>query len=142
MLGRPFFLCYTFIMPSKAGSVFRFFFLDLAGSVIRFPFWWYTTGFFDVVRWVKRSLSYDWKRYNIVLWVRNFFVPMYGQHDLTGRLVSVFMRLMVLIGRLIWLTVLAILYSILAFVWLFAPPVLVIIFLESFLRGIFVNLPV
>ncbi len=131
------FLCYTLPMASKAGSVFRYFFLDLAGSVIRFPLWWYTTGFFDLLKWIRRSLAYDWKRYDVRLWLENFFVPMYGQRDVSGRLVSVFMRFVVLIGRLIWLALLACFYALIALLWLAVLPLFILLLLQGVYHATF-----
>jgi hypothetical protein len=126
-------------MASHAGPVFKYFIIDLAGSVIRFPVWWYTTGFRAVVGWVTRSLSYRWKSYAFGIWARNFFVPMYGQHDVTGRLVSVFMRFVVLVGRLIAFGAETFAYLVLATVWVLAPAAFLLLFLSNFYQGAFLG---
>jgi hypothetical protein len=45
--------------------------------------------------WWSNSL----KRLNLLVWIKNIFVPMYGQRDITGVLVSIFMRLVQIIFR-------------------------------------------
>ncbi|MBI5221917.1 MAG: hypothetical protein HY980_00235 [Candidatus Magasanikbacteria bacterium] len=93
------------------------FFLDL----IYFPLWWYTGG-------AKKALIFC---YHLIqdanqtlapgLWLRNIFVPMFGQTDWQGRLLSVFMRIMNVIVRAIamgvWLAVVAVIFSL----WLAFP---------------------
>ncbi|HEU0050958.1 MAG TPA: hypothetical protein VFQ60_02785 [Patescibacteria group bacterium] len=123
-------------MSSKAGSVIRFFLLDLLGSVLHFPFWWYTDGFQIVLQWIKRSLIFRWKSFSLTIWIKNLFVPMYGQYDLVGRLVSIFMRIVVLIGRLIFLFVEALLYTVLALLWLLALPLLIALLAIGISRGV------
>lgn len=125
-------------MASKTTAVARFFFLDLAGSIVHFPMWWYTSGAFGVITWMRDDLGYRWKSYSIGIWIKNFFVPMYGQYDWTGKIVSVFMRIVVLVGRLIFFAIESALYSFLLVLWLVAPPVLLFLFIQSFSRGAFV----
>ena len=48
-------------MASRTSAVARFLFLDLAGSVIRFPAWWYTTGIARVFFDSMRPLRFRWK---------------------------------------------------------------------------------
>jgi hypothetical protein len=122
-------------MFAKSAPVFRYFFLDLAGSVPRFPVWWYTDGFFGVLGWIRRSLAYRWQSYNMAVWMKNFFVPMYGQYDLAGRLVSVFMRFIVFIGRLVALCVEAVVYLLLAALWLISLPALVFLFIQGIVQA-------
>lgn len=126
-------------MVSEASGVVKYFLVDLAGSVIRFPIWWYTSGFAGVAKGLGRELQYRWKSYNFVIWMKNFFVPMYGQHDWSGRLISVFMRLVVLIGRAIGIVVEALVYGMLLMAWLAAPPAFLLLFLLNVAEGSFFN---
>lgn len=117
-------------------GLIKLFFAETLGSVIRFPFWWYTEGLLEAARWCARGLRYRWESAGIAIWVKNFFVPMYGQHDLAGRLVSVFMRLVVLVGRLIGLIIEATGYALLLAAWVLLPIVSLILLVERFLRGV------
>ena len=116
---------------SKTTTVVSYFFIDLAGSIARFPLWWYTTGFLGAARWANAGLRYRWRGYAIGLWVRNFLVPMYGQYDWTGRLISVLVRFAVIVGRLIAFTAEAIAYGILIIFYLAAPPLFFLFALAS-----------
>lgn len=108
-------------MQSRIGAVSRLLFVDFLGSVLWFPAWWYTEGLAMAARKAFDALRYRARAYAFGIWIRNFFSPMYGQYDLTGRLVSVFMRTVVLIGRLIAITIEAAVYAVGLVVWLALP---------------------
>lgn len=67
-------------------------FLDAIGDIVYFPVWWYTKGlkFFslkilNLLRSGNESLAPG-------VWLKNIFVPMYGQYDWQGRLISILVR--------------------------------------------------
>lgn len=117
----------------------RLIFVDLLGSVAWFPVWWYTKGFTLIRTKAWAALRYRSQSYGFKIWIRNFFVPMYGQHDITGKLVSVFMRFIVLIGRSIAIVVEAVIYGAGLLLWLAAPAVLSLLALSSFAAGTFLK---
>jgi hypothetical protein len=90
--------------------VFQRLFVEALLHVLLLPFWWYTVG---VTRWVKKLFS--WFRlgneYLVpLLWWGHLFVPMFGQVDRQGRLVSFFIRIVNAIVRTfalgVWATIL------------------------------------
>lgn len=117
-------------------SLVKFFAVDVVGSALYFPVWWYTEGFFEVINAVKRALAYRWRAYSFGVWMRNFFVPMYGQYDLAGRAVSVFMRLVVLIGRGVAFIAEAVGYFIATGLWLMLPTLAFLFFFLNLFQGI------
>jgi hypothetical protein len=121
-------------MSMPVVGLIRLFLSETFGSIIRFPLWWYTEGLIEAARWCARGLRYRWESAGIAVWVKNFFVPMYGQYDLAGRLVSVVMRFAVLIGRLIGLVVEAAGYCLLLIAWVLLPAVSLLLFLDAILR--------
>ena len=52
---------------------------------------------------------------------KHIFKPMYGQYDRAGRIISFFMRLVLLIAKLIVFLFLVILYIALILFWLILP---------------------
>jgi hypothetical protein len=110
--------------------------VDLLGSVVWFPFWWYTKGLSMVGAHALNALRYRAQSYAFVLWLKNFFTPMYGQHDWVGRLVSVFMRLVVFIGRLVAFVVEALIYGVGLILWMLAPAGLAAFTVYSFFAGV------
>jgi len=90
-------------------------FLELLLDIIYFPLWWYTGGVKHAIKYCYGVLQSGNMFLSPMLWLKNIFVPMYGQSDFQGRLVSFFMRLVNFIGR-----------SIALFFWIF---VVIFIFL-------------
>jgi hypothetical protein len=129
-------VCYTFCMNSRGGAVAQLVFVDLLGSVAWFPVWWYTTGLVRVITRAGAGLTYRSRQYGLKIWLANFFVPMYGQYDLTGRLVSVFMRFVVLVGRLIALCAEAIGWGVLIALWVAAPVTFLVLAISSLIQGV------
>ena len=95
--------------------------LELVLDIIYFPVWWYTGG-------VKHAGMFCYgllqdANYFLApgLWLKNMFVPMFGQTDLQGRLMSIFMRFANFIGRsigfLIWFFVVIFIFIL----WLVFP---------------------
>ena len=106
-------------------------FFDFLLDFVFFPLWWYTDG-------VKQAFLFSlqlFKDGNLYLapglWLKNIFVPMFGQNDLQGRLVSFFMRLVNFIGRslalLIWLVICILVFCI----WLILPLAVIYMFIQS-----------
>ncbi len=122
-------------MNSRVGAVAQLLFVDLLGSIAWFPVWWYTKGLAIIARKAVTAMKYRSQAYAFRIWVRNFFVPMFGQADIWGRIISVFMRFVVLIGRLIAYAVEAAVYSAGIVLWLLAPPVTLLLGLQSGVFG-------
>jgi len=120
-------------------ALVRLFLSETFGSILRFPFWWYTEGLVEAARWCGRGLRYRWESAGLAVWLANFFVPMYGQHDLAGRLVSVVMRFVVLIGRLAGLVVEAAGYGLLLSAWVVLPAASLILLADALFRNIFIR---
>lgn len=108
-------------MASRSTATANVLLGELLTSIVWFPVWWYTTGLRRVTERAVEALRYRVESYSFRVWLKNFFVPMYGQTDITGRLVSVFMRFVVLIGRSIALFVEALIYLAGLFAWTLAP---------------------
>lgn len=118
-------------MTSRVGAVARLLVIDLLGSIVWFPVWWYTKGLALVAGKALAALRYRSQAYAFRIWIRNFFVPMYGQYDVWGRIISVFMRFAVLVGRATALAVEALVYLAGLIAWLLAPPVTLLLGLQS-----------
>ena len=123
-------------MHSRVSAIARLVFFDLLGSIAWFPVWWYTTGLSLAAEKAWKALRYRAQAYAFRIWLRNFFVPMYGQYDLAGRAVSVFMRFVVLIGRFIAIGVEALVYLAGLIVWAIALPLAIVLFVLNASGGI------
>lgn len=67
------------------------------------------------------------------LWLKNIFVPMFGQTDWQGRIMSFFMRLVNVIGRSIALFIWIFIIFCLFFLWVLFPLFVLFQTLQSFL---------
>lgn len=109
-MSRPHFLISAFAVTAR-----------FLGNILFFPIWWYSLGF---IRFAGKII-YFWRSEQQALgfsvWLKNIFVPMYGQNDFAGRLISFFIRLIQVIVRglalIFWLLVGLILMA----VWLALP---------------------
>ena len=99
----------------------RYFFIDLLGGIVFFPLWWYSRGLWRAWRFCFGSLNNERQSLAIGVWARNLFVPMYGAADFWGRIISFFMRLAQIFGRLLMLLIYALLISALFVAYLVLP---------------------
>lgn len=73
--------------------------LSFLGNILFFPLWWYSLGF---IMFASRIIAFwrdEQKSLGFLVWLKNIFVPMYGQHDFAGRIISFFIRLIQIIFR-------------------------------------------
>jgi len=90
-------------------------------DLLYFPFWWYSRGFWGVLKWAGRFLLRQLNTTGLLVWVQNLFTPMFGQHDWAGIIISFFVRCVQIIVRgclmIFWLV-----YIVAAIIlWLVAP---------------------
>jgi len=95
---------YFLISPILKATI-----VDLILDLLYFPVWWYTKGFIKISLYFLNNIQKRQESLNFFIWLKNIFVPMYGQSDFEGRLISFFVRLAQvffrLIGLLFWLIV-------------------------------------
>jgi len=114
--------------------MFRHNFLTYSGKIITqilweifyFPLWWYSVGFVRLTKNVFHFWSDQQQALGFSVWAKNIFVPMYGQHDWSGRIISFVIRLIQIIVRgtilLFWLLIVVIILII----WLLLPLLLLL----------------
>jgi hypothetical protein len=100
--------------------------------IIYAPFWWYTSG-------LALSTRSFWSLFRVgndslmpMLWFRNLLVPMFGQWDMQGRVVSFFIRLANVFVRSIFLFVWFLIVFSLYIFWVMLPVTLVISLISVF----------
>jgi hypothetical protein len=64
-----------------------------------FPLWWYSAGFIKTATGVTNFYKNQEASIGFLVWLKNIFVPMYGQHDTAGRFVSFFIRVVQIFFR-------------------------------------------
>jgi len=86
------------IKPS-AVLVIRTLAVDSIREVFMLPFWWYTSGMIRTLKWTLSSIKGAPRFFGLDVWVKNIFVPMYGDTSFVGRLVSFGVRSFMVLGR-------------------------------------------
>jgi len=114
--------------------MFKHNFLTYSGKIITqilweifyFPLWWYSVGFVRTAKNAFKFWNNQQKALGFYIWVKNIFVPMYGQHDWAGRLISFAVRLVQIISRgiilLFWLSIVLVILI----AWLILPLLLLL----------------
>ncbi|RMD51359.1 hypothetical protein D6827_02390 [Candidatus Parcubacteria bacterium] len=113
----------------------KYFFVDLFGGIIRWPFWWYTRGLVLVIGWSVDTVKMYAKTLAISVWIKNIFVPMFGFYDWQSRLISFIMRVANIIGRSIALFILILIVILFLAMYLLILPVSVGFFIYQ-LQGV------
>ncbi|MGI6374288.1 MAG: hypothetical protein ACOX0C_03055 [Patescibacteria group bacterium] len=103
-------------------------------EVIYFPIWWYSVGLFRVAKKVWRFLRNREKSLGFSVWLKNIFVPMYGQSDFWGKLISFVIRSVQVVARGLILIVWGILSLGLIIIWLALPILLGLAILLQFIK--------
>jgi hypothetical protein len=98
---------------------------------IYFPIWWYTFGMVRAVKWCWSVLEDGNDLLAPGIWIVNLFVPMFGQYDWQGRIISFFMRLVQIAFRGVALFGWVIVCILLFIGYLLLPPVILFGFLSS-----------
>lgn len=105
-------------------------------DVIYFPYWWYTKGLARVANFCLSTVISYARNIGFVIWLKHLFKPMYGDYTWEGRIISVFMRFLILIYKLINLVVRSVIMLVIFLGWVLLP----ILILYYILYQIF-NLP-
>jgi hypothetical protein len=95
--------------------------VQIIWEFLYFPIWWYSQGCLRFAKKLYGFLSWQSASLGVGVWLKNIFVPMYGQTDFSGRLISFFIRLVQVIFRGILLLLIFILCLILFFLWAVIP---------------------
>ena len=102
-------------------------------DIVYFPLWWYTGGLLHALRWCIDFFKSGNETLAPGLWFANLLVPMYGQYDWEGRIISFFMRFAQVVGRSIALVVWLVVCTILFMAWLVFPALVSYGLIRSFL---------
>jgi len=109
-------------MPTpNAVLAIKYLAVDIVGSFLYFPLWWYTAGAVRTGRFCVRTVRGKATEFAIAVWLKNLFTPMYGLRDWQGRIISFFMRLLIVTWYSIVLTLLSVIMLLVFLAWLAFP---------------------
>lgn len=95
--------------------------LEIIKDLLFFPVWWYSYGVFDLIKKLKEFLKNKQKSLALFVWIKNIFVPMYGQYDFAGHIISFLVRLFQIIFRSVFMLFWISLALFIVLFWLFLP---------------------
>lgn len=84
---------------TSARFLTKYIFADVIREILLLPFWWYTIGMAVTATWCAKSVRGSARFFGLDIWVKNLFVPMYGETGFVGRAISFFIRLVMVIVR-------------------------------------------
>ena len=90
-------------------------------DILYFPVWWYSFGLRVFVRALWRELIEVEERLSIRILLKNIGRPMYADYTRSGRIISFFFRVFLIVVRTAVLMVWFIIESIALTLWLAAP---------------------
>ncbi len=110
----------------------KYIFSLLIKHILYWPLWWYSSGFLLVLKKTGNLIFTSWKSLALDVWLKNIFRPMYGQYDIASRIISFFMRLFQIIGRLLIMVILILLFLTLPVIYLLLP----VVTIWSLIKGV------
>lgn len=95
--------------------------IDLLWEIVYFPLWWYTAGLKQIVLLRIKNVKDMADHLALRLLILNIFKPMFAQYDRTGRIISFFMRIIILVARFVFFSVYILLELVIVAVWIGIP---------------------
>jgi len=95
--------------------------IDVGKTILYFPVWWYSQGLLNVLKGGLNMIRDFEQTLGFFIWLKNLFVPMFGQRDISGRIISVFLRFFQIIVKGIILLIFSVLVFAFYLIWLVLP---------------------
>lgn len=92
---------------------------------VRFPLWWYSGGLVEFGRRVLRAEAEWLERLGLRILLTNLFTPMFGDYSRSGRVISFFMRIVLLVVKGVFAVVLTVVLLAVFALYLALPAVVV-----------------
>ncbi|RJR31332.1 hypothetical protein C4569_02720 [Candidatus Parcubacteria bacterium] len=119
-------------------STAKYLIYDVIFDFLYWPVWWFTAGAALFWLFCFKKIK-DMQNYlGLSIWLKNLFTPMYAQFDWQGRLISFFIRLVMLIFKSFFLLIYSVIFLAIYLLWFLMPLIVVyeIIFnLKNLLTG-------
>jgi hypothetical protein len=105
-------------------AIIKFLAFDIILDALFVPVWWYSLGLLATLRKLMRAFQTGVAIVGIDIWTKSIFKPMYGEYSMQGRVISFFMRLVVLLFMILQMGVWILILLGLLLIWLTLPVVL------------------
>ena len=91
-----------------------------------FPLWWYGPGLAVVWRWVKERISYRLRSTGFMLFIRHLRDPLYGDYTRAGRIISFFLRIVLLGFKLFWIGINCLALGFILLLYILLPAMIIV----------------
>lgn len=95
--------------------------LDVIMEALYAPVWWYTAGLRHIALNRLKNMRDTASHLALRLLILNIFQPMFAQFDRAGRIISFFMRIIIIIARLVYFLVYCIFELAILALWVAVP---------------------
>ena len=95
--------------------------IDYVAEVLFFPLWWYGPGLRQALENFASGLIEANRFTGLTLLLKNIFKPMFAQYDRQGRIISFFMRLVLIFYKGLTFLIMVIFYFLTLAFWLILP---------------------
>jgi hypothetical protein len=100
-------------------------------NLLTFPWWWYSVGWSLVKTWTKREYFFGLHKTGLLIFARHLNEPLYGDYTKSGVVFSFFLRIFILIYKLLAFALRLIFVALADLLYLlFLPALLVIIIFQ------------
>ena len=106
---------------SSVSKILALILVDGIKTLLYFPLWWYSKGFLKVLKGSGNFIKDFEQTLGFLIWLKTLFVPMFGQRDIAGRLISFVLRVVQIIFRGIALLFIILLTFVFIIFWLILP---------------------
>lgn len=106
---------------STSSRAVRFILRETLGELLYFPVWWYSIGFFAFVRTLWREWQAVAERLALRILLKNMLRPMYADYTRSGRIISFFFRIFLVLVNGLVLAIWTAVELVLMAAWLLVP---------------------
>lgn len=104
---------------------------ELVGDVLYFPVWWYSRGLSQTASSLVRSWQSVINHLSLPILIRTMGKPMYGDYTRSGRIISFFFRIFLVLTRLILVVLWTVVDLVLLALWVAGPAVAIALLLRQ-----------
>lgn len=94
--------------------------------MLTFPLWWYTVGLALFWNWTKSHYHYSLQKTGLLVFAKHMREPLYGDYSKAGIILSFFLRIVILVYKLVVFTLRVLALCILGILYLIILPILII----------------
>jgi len=101
--------------------ILKSFIIEPIIAILYFPVWWYSAGLIKKIKGLGRRVKILAHFLGLKILLVNLFKPMFGEYSRSGRIISFFMRCILLVWRMFLFVLGTLFFVLLFFVWIFLP---------------------